>query len=96
MVPFVRERIAKCLGQDDEPEINGRLRSELRSGIERLRATCRLLLRRVVVEALAEPSLNLGNGHPLALGIVGYLIAVDFAQIEISGFRVSEIKSTHA
>ena len=42
------------------------------------------LIRRIVVQSLSEPSLDLGNAHRLALSIVSDLIAVDFAKAEVS------------
>ncbi len=61
------------------------------------REACRLELRRgIVVKVLPEPSLDLCDRHAFALVIVGDLIAVDFTKAEISRFRMSKIKPTHA
>jgi diadenylate cyclase len=51
---------------------------------------------RIVVQGLPEPSLDFGHAHCLALGIVSDLIAIDFAETEVSRVRVCEIKPTHA
>jgi hypothetical protein len=58
--------------------------------------TTRMLFCRIVVQVLAEPSLDLRHAHPLAFVIVGDLIAVDLAEAEISRFRVGEVDPTHA
>lgn len=47
-------------------------------------AGTQVLLRRIVVQVLPEPSLDLGYAHSLAFAVVGDLIAVDFAEAEIS------------
>ena len=52
--------------------------------------------RRVVVQVLAKPSLDLRDAHFLAFVIISHLIAADLAKAEISGFRMGEIESTHA
>ena len=49
-----------------------------------LAAAVQLLSRRVVVQVLPEPSLDLYHAHPLAFAIVGDLITVDLAEAEIS------------
>src|SRR5664279_105210 len=54
------------------------------------------LFRRVVVQVLTKPSLDLLHLHRLASGIVSDLVPVDLAEAEISRSRVSEIESTHA
>src|SRR5208282_1057515 len=50
----------------------------------------------VVVQVLSEPALDLGHSHSLAFAIVSDLVAVNFAQTEISRLRVCEVKSTYA
>src|ERR1700720_3748726 len=55
-----------------------------------------MLCLRIVVQVLAEPSLDLCYAHPLAFVIVGHLIAVDLAKAEISRFRMGEVEPTHA
>jgi hypothetical protein len=55
-----------------------------------------LLLCRVVIQVLPEPSLDLYHAHALAFAIVGDLIAVDLAQAEISRFWMGEVEPTHA
>src|SRR6266851_7249131 len=56
----------------------------------------RLLFCWVVIQILPKPSLDLCHAHPLAFVIVADLIAVDFAETEISRFRVGKIEPTHA
>jgi hypothetical protein len=40
----------------------------------------RMLFRRVVIQVLPKPSLDLSHAHPFAFVIVGDLIAVDLAE----------------
>jgi hypothetical protein len=47
-------------------------------------ASVRMLLGRVVIQVLPEPSLDFRHAHPLAFAVVGNLVAVDLAQTEIS------------
>src|SRR5215472_12542159 len=62
----------------------------------RLASRNRLLLRRVVVQVLSEPSFDFMNAHCFAFGIIGNLIPVELAQTEITRFWMGEIKATHA
>src|SRR6516162_7093150 len=55
-----------------------------------------LVLFRVIVQVLPQPSFDFGLAHYFALGVVGNLVTVDLAQTEITRFRMSEIKATHA
>jgi hypothetical protein len=73
---------AKCLQRERDPRYQATIR--------------KMLFRGIIVQIWAEPPLNLCQTHALAFAIIGDLITFDFAQIEISRFRVSEIESTHA
>lgn len=53
-------------------------------GMSPQRPYTRLLFRRVVVQVLAEPSLDFCHAHPLAFAIVGDLIAIDLSETKIS------------
>ena len=55
-----------------------------------------MLFRRVVVQVLTEPLLDFSNAHCLAFAVIGDLIAVNFAQTEISRLRMGEVRATHA
>ena len=50
----------------------------------------------IVVQIGTEPPLYLSNTHAFALVVVGDLVAVDFTEAEISGFRMRKIESAHA
>jgi len=52
--------------------------------------------RRVVVQVLAKPSLDLRDAHFLAFVIISHLIAADLAKAERSGLRMSEVEPTQA
>ena len=54
------------------------------------------LFRGVVVQVGSEPSLDFCNAHAFALVIVIDLIAVDFPQAEVSGFRMCKVESADA
>jgi hypothetical protein len=62
----------------------GSPRSEFSRSDSGLAAEVQLLFRRVVVQVLPEPALDLYHAHPLAFAIVGDLITVDLAEAEIS------------
>lgn|SRR5579863_6667383 len=77
-----------------------RMMHHQRGGLQPLRnrhtAAMRPLPRWIVIQVLPQPSLDFGYTHSLALGVVGNLIPVDFTQAEITRFRMSEVKATHA
>src|SRR6266403_2254793 len=74
-----------------------RVRREFPRGWDvRERPQVRTLCRRVVVQALPEPSLDFCHAHPLAFAIVGNLVAVDLTETEIARFRMGEVEPTHA
>src|ERR1700687_5209360 len=54
------------------------------------------LFRRIVVQVLPEPTLDLCHAHPLAFAIVGDLVAIDLPETEIARFRVGKVKPTYA
>src|SRR3984893_9995143 len=55
-----------------------------------------MLIRRVVVQVLPEPSLDLCHAHPLAFAIVADLVAIDFTEAEIPRFGMGEVEPAHA
>ena len=59
-------------------------------------ASVQMLFRRVVVQILPEPSLDLCHAHPLAFGVVFHLITADLAQAEVAGFGVGEVEAAYA
>ena len=46
---------------------------------------------RIIVQILSQPPLDFGHTHSLALVIVIHLIAVDFAETEITGLRMGKV-----
>jgi hypothetical protein len=51
---------------------------------------------RFVIQIRPEPSLHLFHAHPLALGVVFHLVAVDLAEAEIAGFWMGEVEAAYA
>ena len=56
----------------------------------------RILAFRVVIQIRPEPALDLGDGHALALGVVGHLVAVDLAEGEVARLGVGEVEAADA
>ena len=50
----------------------------------------------IVVQVLAQPTLDLFHAHSFALGVVDNLVAVDLAQTEVTRLRVGEVEPAHA
>ena len=51
---------------------------------------------RIVIQIRPQPTFDLLHAQPLAFGVVFHLIAVDLAQAEVAGFRVSEVEAAYA
>ena len=96
------EMNAPTLGNEPKMSASSRreARGKVRGRIAKVQmaagAGIQLLFRRVVVHVLPEPSLDFGYAHSLAFAVVGDLIAVDFAEAEISRFWMGEIEPTYA
>jgi hypothetical protein len=74
-------RTSNCMAVQTSPQGTSSNRHEFR---QPLAAAVQRLFRRVVVQVLPEPSLDLSHAHLFALAVVGDLIAVDLAEAEIS------------
>src|SRR5579872_625839 len=65
-------------------------------GNMKIRKSYTKLFRRIVVQVLPEPALDLCHTHSLTLVIVSDLIAVDLTETKISRFRMGKVESTYA
>src|SRR3954454_20850387 len=66
------------------PKASSASAASLSSKLRLLRGAGEMLAGSVIVEVLPEPPLDLCHAHRLTLVIVGDLVAVDFAEAEIS------------
>src|SRR5579872_1484114 len=84
------------LNPNSNPHLNPVIPSEV-EGLGGPKCTdIQTLLRRIVIQILAEPALDFVNVHGFALTIVNDLITLDLSENEIARFRVREVKAAHA